>query len=179
MIPYQAFAAHLQKISVLASPAELHAHAVGFLCVNKQFDSQRWLSSATEDYCVESTETQSINDIFSAVFEHSKEQLNKDNHGFELLLPDENSGMSERLSVLADWINTFLAALGLAGFSQAQSLSKECTEFISDLNKIAQVEKEADNIEGEELDFMEITEYIRAGVMMLYLELNAGKNPSF
>lgn len=171
MIPYQAFAAHLQKISVLASPAELHAHAVGFLCVNKHFDQQQWQQSAEADYCVESTDTRSIDDIFSAVFEHAGEQLNKDNYTFELLLPNDSS-ISERLSILADWINTFLSALGLAGFSQVQSLSKECSEFIADLNKIARVEKDAEEAEGEELDFMEITEYIRTGIMILYLELN-------
>lgn len=172
MIPYQAFATHLQKISVLASPAELHAHAVGFLCVNKQYDPQQWQHTAMQDYCVESTDSNSINDIFSAVFDHAKAHLDKDNNSFELLLPNENSSMSERLSILSDWINTFLAALGLAGMSATSQLSEECTEFIADLNKIARVEKDAEEIEGEELDFMEITEYIRTGVMMLYLELN-------
>ncbi len=175
MIPYQPFAEHLKSIGVLASPSELHAQATAVLCVNKATPFDQWFKSITEDYCVENPDDVNLRHVMTAVFDYAKEQLAKDDYSYQLLLPQEEFTLAERIEVLSDWVSTFLSALGTAGFV-AESLSKECNEFINDLDKIARIDNTIEGLEGEELDFIEITEYIRSGVMILYVEMNQGNS---
>ncbi len=172
MIPYQPFAEHLKKLQVLASPSELQAHAAGMLCVNGQMDFKLWSSWVVNEYCVDGQAGAGLDVVLSAVFDHTKALLSQDDFSFELLLPDNEPSMAARLAVLSDWVSTFLSALGVAGYSGKEQVSQEVVEFVADLDKIARVEQDADDTEGEELDFMEIVEYVRTGVMMLSTELN-------
>lgn len=171
MIPYQPFAEHLKTIGVLASPSELHAQATAFLCVNANTPFEQWLHTISEDYCIENSDDANLRHVMSAVFDYARDQLKKDDYSFQLLLPQEEYSLHQRIEILADWIATYLSALGTAGF-QARGLSQDAQEFFNDLDKIARIDNDIEGLEGEELDFIEITEYVRSGVMMLYLEVN-------
>lgn len=177
MIPYQPFAEHLKSIGVLASPSELHAQATAVLCVNRQADFNYWLQQMVTEYCVENPSDPNFNLVMSAVFDYAKEKLAKEDYSYELLLPQDNSSLADRVAVLAEWVATFLSGLGTAGMEQ-HKLSVEGQEFLVDLAQIARIENDADEVSGEELDFMEITEYIRTGVMMLSIELNVNDTHS-
>ncbi|MCX7553769.1 UPF0149 family protein [Marinicella sp. S1101] len=172
MIPYQPFAEHLKSIGVLASPSELHAQASAALCVNHNTDFEFWLQQMVNEYCVENPQDTNFKMVMSAVFDYAKEKLAKDDYGYDLLLPQEESTLADRVAVLAEWVATFLAGLGTAGMTEI-NLSQEGSEFLQDMAQIARIENDSEEVTGEELDFMEITEYIRTGVMMLYIELNA------
>ncbi len=172
MIPYQAFSEHLQKLNVLASPSELQAHATAMLSVHHDMAYETWAGWVNNEYCVEGATSSGLDVVLMAVFDMTKDQLNKDDFSFELLLPNSEPSISGRLSVLVDWVNTYLSALGLAGFTGKEGLTKDALEFIQDLNQIARVEQDANDTEGEELDLMEIVEYVRTGVMVVHGELN-------
>ncbi len=171
MIPYQPFADHLKSIGVLASPSELHAQASAVLCVNKTASFELWLKQMINEYCVENPHDPNFNMVMSAVFDYAKDQLGKDDYSYQLLLPQDNSSLANRVSVLSEWVATFLSALGTTGMTDNR-LSKEGSEFMRDMEQIARIENDEDEVTGEELDFIEITEYVRTGVMMLYIELN-------
>ncbi len=172
MIPYQPFADHLKSIGMLASPSELHAQASALLCVNKQVSFEFWLSQMVNEYCVENPQDPNFKTVMSAVFDYASEQLSKDDYSYQMLLPQDEVSLTDRVAILAEWVATFLSAVGVAGIRDT-GLSPEGAEFINDLAQIAKIENDAVDVSGEELDFVEITEYIRTGVMMLYIELNA------
>ena len=171
MIPYQPFAQHLQSIGVLASPAELHAQACAALCVNKQTSFDHWLQFISKDYCIENSADANLQHVMAAVFDYAKDQLNKDDYSFQLLLPQEEFDLHERIEILSDWVSTYISGLGFGGLVP-EELSKDSQEFIYDLEKICKIDNSIEGLEGEELDFIEITEYVRSGVMILYIELN-------
>ncbi len=177
MIPYQPFADHLRSIGVLASPSELHAQATAVLCVNRAHPFELWFTQMVNEYSVGDADNNDFKTVMSAVFDYAKEQLAKDDFSYTLLLPQDQSSLSERIQVLSEWVATFVSALGIAGMSTA-ALSQEGQEFLQDLSQIARIDAEADDVTGEELDFIEITEYVRTGVMVLFAELNASTMPS-
>ena len=177
MIPYQPFADHLKSIGVLASPSELHAQASAVLCVNNNASFEFWLQQMINEYCVENPHDANFKMVMSAVFDYAKEQLEKDDYSYQLLLPQDNSSLADRVAVLSEWVATFLSALGTAGMTESH-LSKEASEFLQDMEQVARVENDAEEVKGEELDFVEITEYVRTGVMMLFIELNASRVPT-
>ncbi len=171
MIPYQPFADHLKSIGVLASPSELHAQASAVLCVSQAASFDFWLRQMVNEYCVKNPQDANFKMVMSAVFDYAKDQLKKDDYSYQLLLPQDNSSLADRVAVLSEYVATFLSALGTAGMVET-NLSKEGAEFLRDMEQIARIENDADEVTGEELDFVEITEYVRTGVMMLFIELN-------
>ncbi len=177
MIPYQPFADHLKSIGVLASPSELHAQASAVLCVNQATTYDLWLRQMVHEYCVENPQDPNFKLVMSAVFEYAKEQLQKDDFSYQLLLPEEGNNLADRVAVLAEWVSTFLSAMGTAGMKE-NILSVEGQEFLDDMGQIARIENDSEDVQGEELDFMEITEYVRTGVMVLFAEMNAMGVPS-
>jgi len=175
MIPYQPFAEHLKGIGVLASPSELHAQASAALCANKALPFEHWLKHISDDYCIENASDSNLQHVMSAVFDYAKEQLAKDDYSFELLLPQDDSTLIQRVEILSEWVATFLSGLGTAGLVTAE-LSADGQEFIQDMDKIARIDHDLEGLEAEELDFYEITEYVRSGVMLLYVEMNHGQS---
>ncbi len=172
MIPYQAFSEHLQALNVLASPSELQAHVTAMLVVNHEIAYETWVDWIRSEYCVDEGIGSGLDTVLMAVFDMTKEQLEQEDYSFQLLLPEKEPNMTTKLSVLVDWVSTFLASMGLAGFTGKEKLTKDAMEFIEDLDKIVRVEQTAEDTEGEELDFIEIVEYVRTGVMILHDELN-------
>jgi|SRR5690554_3793625 len=170
-IPYQAFSQHLKSLDVLASPAELHAQASAMLCFNADTDYQTWVSGVMSDFCVAETSPEAVQEIFSAVFEMAKKQLADDQYGYHLMLPDDNTALSERLAEFSSWVQAFISGLGQAGFSNV-GLSGEGREFISDLDAISQLDEKVEGVESDEMDYQQVIEYVRCGVMLIYAELN-------
>lgn len=170
-IPYQAFAEHLKSLEVLASPAELHAQASAMLCFNAETQYQQWLQLTMADFCLSETTPQAVSEVFSAVFELAQKELKDNDYGYHLILPDDHDDLSVRLKAVSDWVQAFISGLGQAGFSQV-GLSAESREFMADLNAIGQMDNQVEGLESDEMDYQQVVEYIRCGVMLLYTELN-------
>jgi uncharacterized protein len=114
--------------------------------------------------------------------------LNADDLGFVLLLPDEEAAVEERLEALALWCGSFLQAFGAglghlpesSGPDGAEfALPDEIQEIVNDLAAIAEVDPDtaADLDEGEldaESQLMELEEFVRVGVLLIMSVLSRG-----
>ncbi len=168
MIPYKPFSVHLQQNGLIATPAELQAMAAGVLVMDPECGFETWQQQVIDDYCMEEKHWPSVQSALSALFELTLNQLQADDFSFELLLPDDAVDLSQRLLALSNWCAAFLSSLAAAGLSQVHLQDESVGEFIHDVEKISRVDEHSDGTEGEEADFMELTEYVRAGVMMLH-----------
>ncbi|WP_395374980.1 UPF0149 family protein [Marinicella sp. W31] len=171
MIPYQPFSDHLQKFGVIATPTELHANASGMLTMNQTLPASDWITAAVDDFCIDEPIDPNLTTVLSALYDFAKEKLQSEDFSFQLLLPADAEPLIERLQALANWSGSYLSSLALAGLSNTKALSEDAQGFIADMEKIARVDDQVEGTVGEESDFMELTEYVRAGVMMLYLEI--------
>ena len=119
-----------------------------------------------------------LTDAERAIFKqlHSKtcELLNSDNFTFNLLLPNDEQALQLRTEALGNWCQGYLLGLSLAGAADLKSFSASVNEFMEDLLEITHAgdyliqEKEQD-----EQAFMEIVEYVRAGVQLVKDEMFA------
>ncbi len=178
MIPYKPFAQHLKDNNIIATPAELHAHASGMLTVNKETKVTHWIDVILEDYSFEGSDTQKLIPVLNALFEFAKDKLSADNYTFSPLLPSDNNGLSYRLDALATWCGAFLTGLAFAGLKSDQNMHDDVHEFIMDLEKISKVDTQSDETQGEEADFIELVEYVKAGSILLYQEFEEGEEAS-
>ena len=178
MIPYQPFSDHLQKFGVIATPTELHANASGMLTINNALPVDDWVSAAVEDFCIDQPVNPNLTTVLSALYDYANEKLRSEDFSFQLLLPADSQPLAERLQSLANWSSAYLSSLALAGLASTKGLSEDAQGFITDMEKIARVDDQVEGTVGEESDFMELTEYVRAGVMMLYQEMGQHKPAS-
>jgi len=170
MVPYKPFAKHLRDSNVIATPSELHGHASGMIVVNKDVDVGEWIKLILEDYCFEGTDQTRLVPVLSALFDFAKDKLKADNYTFDPLLPSDDNELSFRLEALSTWCAAFLTGMAYAGLKSDVNMHNDVHEFILDLEKISKVDTVSDDSQGEETDFVELTEYVKAGTILLYAE---------
>ena len=118
--------------------------------------------------------------VMNELWDRTARQLEDEEMGFELWLPDDDEPLEERTLSLAQWCSGFLAGLGAGG--QLDHLTEEAREAIGDLQQIARAElaalpgEDGDRQEDEEA-FTEIVEYVRIVAMTMREEFRGpGEN---
>jgi len=171
MIPYKPFAKHLLDNNIIATPAELHGHASGMIVVNQDIEVNEWVDLIIADYSFEGGEKAKLLPVLSALFDFAKDKLSADNYTFNILLPDDESNeLSFRLEALSLWCSAFLTGMAFAGLKSDVHMHQDVHEFILDCEKISTVDSMIEESQGEEADYMELVEYVKAGTILLYAE---------
>jgi uncharacterized protein YgfB (UPF0149 family) len=111
--------------------------------------------------------------ILGEACESTVRQLDDEELGFALWLPDDDDPLEERTVCLGQWCSGFLAGLGSGG--QLDKLSDDAREAVTDLLEISRVEATSGSGlpqggEEEEAAYAEIVEYVRVVTMTLHEE---------
>jgi uncharacterized protein YgfB (UPF0149 family) len=153
-----------------AGLAECHGVLCGLVC--------RSPGDATGDFLHHLAELQllvnpdvALRAALMEAFECTAQQLEDEDMGFELWLPDDDEQLEDRTIALAHWCNGFLA--GLASGGPFDILSEEAGEAVDDLQQIARAElvvPEAGDQDSEEdeVAYTEIVEYVRVVTLMMH-----------
>lgn len=166
-------AASLTSARPWMSPAELHGLLVGSVCADGVGPSddawlQRVWQHAGEDIADGADHGELV-----AFRVRALANLEADGFDFDLLLPDEDAPLSERLQALAAWCGGFLSGYGL-GAGRIEGLEEDAVTALHDIAAIATVDTDVDDGEQEETDFMQLVEYVRMGVLVVLTAVRAG-----
>lgn len=112
---------------------------------------------------------QSILQIVDELMEQSRRELDAGMQ-FALLMPGDDEPTAERAESLADWARGFALALLRGGELKPESFSGDSAEVVQDLLKISEAEPGEDP-EEDERALVELEEYIRVGVQLMFEEL--------
>ncbi len=88
------------------------------------------------------------------------------------ILPEEDIPLSERLIALGEWCGNYVSGFA-EGLEKECQLSDDANEALEDLASIARISIEFD--EDGECDYIELVEYIRIAVQLIYIDVNAKK----
>lgn len=161
-------------LGALQPPAELHGYAAGFLAAGGRLDREAWLSHCRELLDCDAPNPDQGDQLYE-VYRSALESLEGGDITLDLLLPDEEFDLDQRIASLGQWCQGFLTGFAMAGKSGAlksDQASDDLSEALSDLAAIAQISAdEAGDEEGEQ-DFFSICEYVRVAAMSVYLECN-------
>lgn len=154
-------------------PAECHGLLCGLLCLDQSLARDNWLQQfQQQSTSYTNPETSMLQNLFQTTYA----QLQDDEFSFQLLLPDDDSHLIARVDALSRWCQGFLSGLGLGGMQNTQQQSTELQDFLHDVSQIAQAGLSADDgNESDELAYVEIVEYLRAGVLLVSQELQRGQ----
>lgn len=163
----------LEQNDVMASPAELHGILCGFLSGGVTPTGKTWLTefnSLVNDGIPMPAAVRSwLEELFLATQTALANQS-----GLELLLPNEDSPLDERLQAISEWSQAFLA--GFAVMQQdLNKASEELQEMIGDLSNISQLDNEFEEDAENETSYFVLYEHVKLGAMLAFDEF--GKLP--
>ena len=91
---------------------------------------------------------------------------------FAPLLPGDEHSLAEQIEGLSDWCRGYLLGLHAGGVKEGQVLPGDAGEIIRDITRISEAELDASLADEEEARaLVEIVEYLRVGVQLVFEEL--------
>mgnify|MGYP000091312072 CR=1 FL=1 len=163
------------------NPAELQATLCGRLCGGQHLADKKVLEVAAELLDASASSIAAIKKEVLQLYSDTVEQLEDGNAVFELLLPDDEDSLHERIEALSRWCQNYLSGLGQSGLSGGAPLAEDVSEAMRDLAAIAmadsgqrddELDPYASSIdEQDEVSFFELVEYVRVAVTLIYAEI--------
>jgi uncharacterized protein len=168
-VDYDEVNAELGAVHAGMRASECHGFLCGHFCSSNTIDVDSW----REHLLAGIDDTVDVNDclaILEQLANQVKEEVLSEDISFNLLLPEDETAMSDRSSALAEWCAGFASGLGIGGMGEKPKLNEECDEFVKDVISISRMETTTDEGEEAEAALFEIVEYIRVGTIMLHQE---------
>lgn len=172
-IPFAAVAQALDAGGSIVNAAEAHGCLVGALCARRVYLPAEWM----EELLPEAPEQASAAvDLTTGplheLFEQSRAVLEGPDMEFELLLPDEDAPLAERVEALGAWAQGFLYGFGAAGPFPRGTLPADVAEVLSDFAEVSRAGAVgSESAEVEESALADLIEFLRVGTQLIYDEL--------
>lgn len=164
-------------------PSELHGALTGQLATGQRLTEARWDTLAAEHLGTESflpaeAGHPDARSFLASVYDEVLAGLQSEQMNFQLLLPEDEAPMGERLFALSAWVRGFLEGMARAGGERLAGAPEEVRELIEDFVAISQVEDDIDEEEEEdnEAQWVEVSEFVRVGAMTVFAEFNREPN---
>lgn len=178
---YAALTATLQQAAIPLSPAELHGMLSGSLCVGDAWQGESWfeqalLSKDASNPCQDKTQCR---ENILQLYRYTSEQLCEMSFGFQLMLPDDEQLLRDRVEALSDWCRGIITALKLAGIQMGDAKSDDARDALLYLHQVVDIDLDSVSIsEEDERAYVDAVEYVRLAVVMLYSEWQGAEEMS-
>ena len=161
-----------------AELAECHGLLCGLLCCNSGRTAGDFLDHLSAMKLLVDPGGALVDAMVDA-WERTARQLEDEELGFELWLPDDDEPIEDRTISLAQWCSGFLAGLGSG--CTLEDLSEDAREALQDLMEISRAEVasgpgHAAGSEEDESAYAEIVEYVRIVTLSLREEFRGPGN---
>jgi yecA family protein len=154
------------------NPSYAHGYWTGLICGGQSVSPKDWIIALFDKPDAWDTLDPHLARFFLLVAEVTVEQLSDPHYTMQLLLPDDEDPIDERLASLCDWVRAFLAGFEAQGKIQPRpALSEEAKEALSDLQEITALSVTFNDAASEEQDYAEVVEYVRLAVLLLHHEM--------
>jgi len=90
------------------------------------------------------------------------------NEGFDLLLPDDDESISDRVDGIATWCKGFLLGLLYNNAFSVDQLPESGAEIVRDFMEIAEAGAGADSEQDEDWALAELEEYVKVGSQLVF-----------
>ncbi len=157
---YKTVNAVVEQANPALSAAEIHGIAAGMLCADTRTPCATWLAECVNGSALPDSDRA----LLERLFAETRRLLASDHFEFDLLLPDDEDRLTQRVIALKDWCQGFLYGVGMV--AKALWGGRETQEIINDISEFSKLNGGEEGEEDEQA-YMEVTEYLRASVMML------------
>lgn len=160
---------YLENLGAKLGASEFHGLVTGYLSANNSATAAKRLSLFSEWLNI-IIDTQSA-EVAQVLYTDTLDSLHEySDFDFRILLPDDDEAITERSKALSAWCTGYLSGFGSAGRFEQADLSKDVVEAFTDLSNIAGLSDDVPEGEENEADLMEISEFVRISVLVIYTE---------
>lgn len=168
----------LERLESDMGAAECHGAMAGLLCAAGRMEKARWLKRLFPGVGSGDLLAREAIDTLARLYEETARQLDDVTLGFQLLLPDDDEPLDERVEALAEWCQGFLLGMSEGGMKELAALPGDSSEVMRDLVEIARAGSyDLGTGEEDEVAYNELLEYVRTGVLLINEELNPTQAP--
>jgi len=157
----------LTQAHSLTDAAEAHGTLTGCLCATGGYRFEDWLA----EILPAGAAPPHVADPLRVLFSDTAGALDEALMEFSPLLPDDEEPLQTRAEALGAWARGFLYGLGTSSLTDAALLPGEVGEVVRDMTEITRVAADSAHGESDEDAYIELVEFIRAGVQLLFDEL--------
>lgn len=151
--------------------AEAHGCLAGALCAAPAYRASEWVDEILQEDAAARLDQASVAALES-LFAGTAQSLGGGEMTFEPLLPDDEAPLAVRTRALAFWCAGFLYGLGVGQLPSLDGVPGEVGEVLRDLAEISRAGfEESGPTDADEEAYMELVEFVRAGVQLVYDEL--------
>lgn len=168
----------LYRIDASMGAAEAHGALCGMLCARGTVELSEWVDHVVNEQEQGSDLLHNVVHKLSELHQATLEMINDSTGDFTLLLPDDDDSLPERVEAIAAWCQGFIYGLAAGGIQQDSELPEDTEELLKDMVEISRAGHDVDdggdeaaNENEDEVALMEIEEYVRMGVLLIYEEL--------
>ena len=174
---YLAGQAALDSARADVSIAEFHGTFCAFLCTRAPADCRAWVNEIVVHGLADTAAEDSLwRECLTEIGDLAREALEGGECDLEILLPDDDQPLAERSRALIDWCSGFLYGFGLQPAAVREILSADAREVVDDIVEFTHMEVTSAEDEGQigEKSYVELVEYLRIGVLLVYEEIIHG-----
>jgi len=158
-----------------ADAAEAHGTLTGCLCAVVAYRFEDWLIEILPDGGADADASEQLRRVYKG----TEDALGSGELRFKPLLPEDEQPLDTRAAALGEWCQGFLYGLGAGQIGDATQLPGELGEIVRDLSEITRVGVDgAETLESNESAYTELVEFVRAGVQLVFEELEQLRLPS-
>ncbi len=163
--------AALASASIEVDASEAHGWLAGALSARAGYSATDWLADLAGDPRESPAEP---DPALAGLPAETLAAMRTDEFEFAPLLPEEDAPLSDRVAALAAWAGGYLYGIGAGEAGPAIAAAPDVGEFLRDLAEVARAGLEpGGGGDAGERDFMELTEFVRAGAQLAFEELSA------
>lgn len=170
----------LLGLGTVVSPSALHGQLVGQVCLGILPGGAAWLAQVADMAGTKIEVSSRYGDQLVEWLHQVVADLADEDFVFQLLLPSDDEALAERMEELATWCASFTegVAIAAANFSGGADFNEDTRDLFGDIVAISQLDPDSAGDESQEIDFDELVEYVRVGVIQLSLETIQANTPA-
>jgi len=173
---YDAVQTSVERGGMMSEPAELHGSFCGAAVLLGPHAGALWLKESLADTDPDNALRNESAKTLGELALTSFRMLEEGEMAFDLLIPDDDELLDNRTRALALWCQGFLHGLALASGGDKGAVERVfktplAKEILTDFSEITRAATDPDDASTDhETNFMELIEYVRVSVQLLFEE---------
>jgi len=161
----------LSCLRAFGTAAETHGLLCALVSTGATIRKQAWVNSLLSNV-IETNDMMAQDAVASIdrLFNATQKQFKEDQCQVQLLMPDDNVELKERMQALAEWCQGYMSGLKLVGVTLQDHNDEKVQEALDDITQISCLDYDNDSAEGPEAQaqLTELQEFVRMAVMLVY-----------
>lgn len=163
----------LEVLNSLGDAAEIHGLLCALFAAGVKLRKQAWLNSLLEQGVDTSDElSKNASAALTRLFDETARHFSTvENLTVDILMPDDDSPLSDRVEALSHWAQGFITGMKLSGIDVEHNKNPELQESFTDLTNISCLDPQEESDDDSEGALVELLEYVRVAVAHIHQEI--------